>query len=156
MKKNNIKYIVAIIISLIIGVSIFSHGYLDYKYKKEALEKKTTSEEKAKLDQEKVRLQTQIDLENCLTTAEENYNNNWNNECESQGLLSKPCIKLLKLSFNDYVTQSDTPKDNSFEKFNEYIEKQEKCSCRLPVNKSDRLEQRMKDARNECYQKYQK
>jgi len=33
MKKLNTKYIVAIIISLIIGISIFSYGYFDYKYK---------------------------------------------------------------------------------------------------------------------------
>jgi hypothetical protein len=33
LKKIDIKYIVAIIISLIIGISILGYGYMDYKYK---------------------------------------------------------------------------------------------------------------------------
>lgn len=62
MKKLEAKYVVAIIISLIIGISILSYGYLDYKYEKEALEQKIKSEEQAKLG-----------LQNCLNDASKKF-----------------------------------------------------------------------------------
>jgi len=55
MKKIDTKYIVAIIISLIIGASILGYGYMNYKYKKEALEQKIRTAEQAK-----------IQIQNCL------------------------------------------------------------------------------------------
>ena len=56
MKKIETKYIVAIIISLILGASLVGYGYLDYSYKKEALKQRQEQESKAliqKQEQEK-------------------------------------------------------------------------------------------------------
>jgi len=47
MKRLDTKYIVAIIISLIIGASILGYGYMDYSYKKEALKQKLEQDTKA-------------------------------------------------------------------------------------------------------------
>lgn len=47
MKKIDTKYIVAIVISLILGASILGYGYMDYSYKKEALKQKQEQDAKA-------------------------------------------------------------------------------------------------------------
>jgi len=47
MKRLDTKYIVAIVISLIIGASILGYGYLDYSYKKEALKQKSEQDTQA-------------------------------------------------------------------------------------------------------------
>lgn len=80
--KLNSKYTVAIIISLIIGASILGYGYMDYRYKKEALEQKIKSEKQAKLDKlreegDRERLTTtkQQQLQNCLDEVSERYKN---------------------------------------------------------------------------------
>ena len=80
--KLNTKYTVAIIISLIIGASILGYGYLDYRYKKEALEQKVRSEGQTKIEREskeekEERLDTmkQLLLQNCLDEASERFGN---------------------------------------------------------------------------------
>jgi len=82
MKKLETKYTVAIIISIILGASILGYGYLDYKYKQEALEQKIRSEEQAKLEREakeeaEQRLGTvkQVQLQNCLDEVSERFGN---------------------------------------------------------------------------------
>jgi len=82
MKKIETKYIVAIIISIILGASILGYGYLDYRYKKEALEQRVRSEEQAKLESEtkeeaEKRLDTmkQLQLQDCLDEVSERFGN---------------------------------------------------------------------------------
>jgi hypothetical protein len=83
MKSIDAKYIVAIIVSLIIGCSIIGYGYLDYKYKTEALEQKMTIEEQARKDREakeKAVLMKQSQLQECLDDVGERTSNIINNK----------------------------------------------------------------------------
>jgi hypothetical protein len=70
-RKIEIKYIVAIIISAIIGASILGYGYLDYRYKKETLEQKMKADEQARLDREA----EQVLLQGCLDEIKERFGN---------------------------------------------------------------------------------
>ena len=152
----------AIIVATIIGMSILGYGYMDYKYKKEALREKIRSEEQTKLEKEEEKqklLETQkanqTKLAICLNDADDTYHENWLSECESQGLLTAECIKFLKLSFTEFVSQKEWPKDTLFsEQYDEYSDKKQKCSCRLSFANGDRIEGWRKDAKNECYKKY--
>jgi hypothetical protein len=63
------KYIVAIIISVIIGASILGYGYLDYRYKKEALEQKMRIDEQVRLDKEA----EQAQIQSCLDEIKERF-----------------------------------------------------------------------------------
>ena len=82
MKKIETKYIVAVIISLIIGGSILGYGYLDYKYKKDALEQKVKSEQQEKIDrinkeatERQIKDTRQTLLQNCLDEISERFTN---------------------------------------------------------------------------------
>jgi len=109
MNKNKIidtKYIVAIIISLIIGASIFGYGYLNYKYKKEALDQETQSElSKQVLDIVEEDSQ-QKQLQNCLddvsSRASKAFENNKN--------LNNDDLKIIL----DFIQKQ---KDDCFKKF---------------------------------------
>jgi hypothetical protein len=86
MKKLETKYIVAIIISIILGSSILGYGYLDYKYKKEALEQKIKSEEQAKIEEETKTLDKQQKYLQCKALIEISKHEWWDKECKSLGL----------------------------------------------------------------------
>lgn len=66
MKRLDTKYVVAIIISLILGASILGYGYLDYIYKKEALNQKALKEEQDL----QIKTRTQQMLNDCLAKVE--------------------------------------------------------------------------------------
>jgi len=66
MKKIETKYLVAIIISIILGASILGYGYLDYRYKKEALEQQIRATE-----QEKIERDSKEQAENRSNTAKQ-------------------------------------------------------------------------------------
>ena len=93
MKKLETKYIVATIISIILGVSILGYGYMDYRYKKEALEQKTQAEEqeirakeKAKGEEEAEKIDKKQKYIECRVIVEEYKHELWNKECKSLGL----------------------------------------------------------------------
>ena len=71
--KIETKYLVAIIISVILGASVLGYGYLDYRYKKDALEQQVKMTEQVRVEKEnKERSESnsnsakQIQLEACL------------------------------------------------------------------------------------------
>lgn len=86
MNRANTKYIVAIGIALIIGGAIVGYGYMDYKYKKEALEQKIKSEEQSKIKEEENKLNNQQKYLECRTIIEESKRDWWNKECKVRGL----------------------------------------------------------------------
>jgi hypothetical protein len=71
MKNIEVKYIVYVIISIIIGGSILGYGYLDYKYKNEVLEQKMKSEEEIRLE----KAEKQVNLQKCLDEVGERTSN---------------------------------------------------------------------------------
>lgn len=96
-----------------------------------------------------------IELETCITNAEVSYSNNWNAECKSQGKLSASCIKLLDTNYEEYRKENNISKEDSLVKLTEYFKEREECSCRLPSYNSDRIEGWRKEAKDECYRKYE-
>lgn len=78
MKKTDQKYTVAIIISLILGASILGYGYLDYKFKKDALEsnRQEAMEEAARKKE---------NYNECVLGAELHQQSWWNRSCEEFG-----------------------------------------------------------------------
>ena len=119
MKRLDTKYIVAIVISLIIGASILGYGYLDYRYKKEALEQKIRTEEQARRAEEQAKEEAKTEDFNkkqgyltCKRFAEEDYHSNWVKECKSRGL-KEDC--RLPLENADRLNDSlDKEIDNCF------------------------------------------
>ena len=112
MKRLKTKYTVAIIISLIIGASILGYGYLDYRYKKEALEQKIRSEEQAKKEAKAEEWNKKQGYLTCKRFAEEDYHSNWVKECKGRGL-KEDC--RLPLENADRLNDSlDKEIDNCF------------------------------------------
>ena len=116
IKGLEIKYVVAIIISLIIGGSILGYGYLDYKYKKEALEQKAQSESQARLQealqQESAEQQVtlkQKQLQECLDGVDKRFRDSYTDVSKS-GSMTNESVKIL-LDF--YQKQ----KDECFKKY---------------------------------------
>jgi nucleoside-specific outer membrane channel protein Tsx len=73
--KIETKYIVAIIISLIVGASVLGYGYLDYRYKNDALEQKIKSEEQIRTNAEKTNSTKQLQLQGCLNEVVNRFSN---------------------------------------------------------------------------------
>lgn len=96
----------------------------------------------------------QESLSSCLTSADESYTNNWNNECKSQGKLSDACIKLVKMTFDEYAKENNIPNEKRLVAIDEFYDKKHDCSCRLPTYNADTIEGWKKDAKDECYKRY--
>lgn len=94
MKRLETRYIVAIIISLIIGASIVTYGYLDYKYKTGTLENKKRAEDVRKLD-----------LEKCLADAKHDQSVSRLKYCavDKKEILNETC--LLSRERVDYLNE---------------------------------------------------
>jgi len=110
MKKLEVKYIVAIIISIILGASILGYGYIDYKYKKEALEQKIVSDEQEKLEREikeerekRSAIVRQAQLQNCLDEVSNRFGNAINNMKDTENI----SYEGVKIIFDLFQKQRD-------------------------------------------------
>lgn len=88
------KYLVAIIISLILGSSLFGYGYMDFKYKTKVLEAKKQIETKTE--------ERRNQLHACMGEAESNYYKNWDSMCRVLGRASG-CD--LPPAYSDKITE---------------------------------------------------
>lgn len=170
---NNLKKIAlisGIIAILLISIAIFWH-YVIYlpsiekaKIRAEAYDKLS---EETKEKEEKI--QQELDLNECLRSAFDLYDETWIDECEYLGELSKKCKELLDLEYNEYLekydmTTEDYAKLRGIEEENEldlwwevrkdYGERREDCSCRLPQSTADDFSDYRKDLEDQCYKKY--
>jgi len=110
MKKLEVKYIVAIIISIILGASILGYGYIDYKYKKEALEQKIVSDEQEKLEREikeerekRSAIVRQAQLQNCLDEVSNRFGDAINNMKDTENI----SYEGVKIIFDLFQKQRD-------------------------------------------------
>lgn len=161
MKKIETKYIVAIIISIILGASILGYGYLDYRYKKEALEQQIRTTEQARIEKEnkeqaesRSNTAKQVQLQDCLDETESNYSNQWYRECKSQGKLTSRCISLHEMTLEEYAKEKNIPDDKQFTVFSDFYKEKDECSCRLLLDNADRIEEGRKNDKAECFKKY--
>ena len=116
---------------------------------------KVEDQKQEELQKKKVEDDKKLQLDNCLNEADGQYTRNWNAECKSQGKLSASCIKLLDMTYEDYKKENNISKEDSLSKLTEFFNKRGECSCRLPLDNSDRIDGWRKDAKGECYRKYQ-
>ncbi len=79
-------YNTVIIISVVIGISIIVYALLDYSYKNNALKQKIQSEEKAKMEKKFEEADKEQKYNKCKASAWENFDINWNSNCETQNL----------------------------------------------------------------------
>lgn len=103
MNRNKTKYIVAIIISLIIGASILGYGYINYKSKSMILEK-----------EEKIRNTRESELQNCLDDV----------QIETRkildAVLGKDLSNISKISNNDIQSILDSAQKEEDECYKRY------------------------------------
>jgi len=157
MKIDFFKIIIAITL-LIIALSVAYYFVIFLPQKEnqkielqrlEAEEEKTEAEQKKKEAESKSQL-----LSICLGQAESTYSSNWNNECKSQGKLTSECIKLIDMSLDDYIEENNIPDSKRIDAVDEFFDKKSDCSCRLPLDNADRIEEWKKADKEECHIKY--
>ena len=71
---------------MVIGISIIVYALLDYSYKNNALKQKIQSEEKAKMEKKFEEADKEQKYNKCKASAWENFDINWNSNCETQNL----------------------------------------------------------------------
>lgn len=151
----------AILVALILGLSIVGYGYMNISYKnkvfeaeqaEKARERLAEEAERAKVEREKE--QAKQALNTCLASAEENYHNQWNRECKSQGKLTSRCVSLNEMTFDEYVEQNNIPQDKRLDATVDFYEERSNCSCRLPLDNADRINEALEKGKDECFKKY--
>jgi len=95
-------------------------------------------------------------LDTCLYDAEVNYSNRWYRECKSRGELTQRCIYLQETTLADYLEENNLSLEGNPEVFDEYIKEKDGCSCRLPLDSADRINQSREDDKVLCFRKYPK
>jgi len=120
-----------------------------FEAEQKRLEVKQQVEQQKEQEDSKLRLLTQ-----CLNQAGENYHTNWFSECKSQGKLSATCIKLMEMTFEEYIKENNIPDNKRVEAVSEFYDKRDDCSCRLPSDNARRIEGWEEDAKDECFKKY--
>ena len=53
----------------------------------------------------------------CIAQAEQSYEKYWFRECKSQGLLTKSCIEINEMPFEEYAKENNIPDLIEFGKF---------------------------------------
>lgn len=149
--KNNLL-VVAISASLLIVSSSLGYYYVFYIPKKDAQKIEQQNLENQQQKEEGDSRQRSLSL--CLSQADQNYHDNWNSECKSQGKLSDSCIKLLDMTFDEYADKNDIPSDKRLDAIDEFYNKRDECSCRLSFTHSDRIDGWKEKEKDECYKKF--
>ena len=136
--------------------SIEKQQQIDIEQKKQEQFDKELSEQQAKEQEE-------LNLNTCISNAENNYLGNWHRECKSRGLLTNKCIDIQELTFTEYLkkyaitedeykSQRNITDTNTFSAMFEYLSRRDdECSCALPLTISDRLDSTLKDNKDACY-----
>jgi len=102
MKKIESKYIVYIVTSLIIGLSIIGYGYLNYKAKRETLNQELYNNLSKSVQEQ----QSQKQLQACLDEVNDRVNKSLNTKV-------KVSDEAIKFAFNLFQEQ----KDECFKKY---------------------------------------
>lgn len=111
--------------------------------------------------------QAKKDLNSCLSDADTNYDVNWFNACKTAGSMSKTCIDLHDLTYQEYLKKYNLTEagyrerygitsTSSFAGIFDYLDRYKKqdCSCGLIRTTADRLDGMHKDDKNSCYIRY--
>ncbi len=159
MKPSAIDQIFKIVVALGILIVCLSVGYyfvmfLPQKENQKIEIQRIELEKKQQQDKQEQREKSEksTSLTTCLLDSDVSYSKNWDAECKSQGLLSEKCISIIDMTPAEYAKEKGLPLE--VETYTKFYEEKRNCSCRLPLNNSDRIEKWKNDSRDECYKRY--
>jgi len=151
---------------LLIAFSLCYYYVIFLPQKEEARLEQQRQEQLAKEGREQQALEQELQekeeaeraLDTCLADAESDYHEQWYRECKSQGKLTGRCILLHEMTFDEYAKQNNIPNDplssERLEALLDFYEEKDECSCRLPLENADRINQQLQDDKDECFKKY--
>jgi crotonobetainyl-CoA:carnitine CoA-transferase CaiB-like acyl-CoA transferase len=152
---NILKFVLAIgILVICASVAYYFVIFLPQK-ENQAIEIQKQQLELKKAEQaktEQAKQDAQDILNSCLATATANYNDFWNRECKSLGLLTQQCNHLMEITAVGY--SDENPNLKIIDAWTEYRKKKAECSCRLPSYNAERVDASQKDDIDNCYKQY--
>ncbi len=109
---RNQTLIIALIVSVIIGVSILGYGLLNYKYRMESLEKEQAFKMETLNKEKEEKEERERKLTRCKLESEMDYSDYWDAQCKVQGLNKKTegCILPRYIA-----TEIETRREKSLE-----------------------------------------
>jgi hypothetical protein len=127
--------------------------------------------DKAQIDLQKQKIQKQEDIQSqkkqqaednkqalnsCLEDAESNYSKNWRNNCRSRGALPNGCDEdTIYQSFEDYQKQNNLTGSKGLAEYLKYsTNKEEECTCSLPMVLADSVNGSLKQEKDICFKQY--
>ncbi|EKD95455.1 MAG: hypothetical protein ACD_24C00485G0009 [uncultured bacterium] len=98
----------------------------------------------------------------CIAQAEQSYEKYWFRECKSQGLLTKSCIEINEMPFEEYAKENNIPDDIStvdnltmrMTALVNYDNEQMGCLCHLPTTNANIINKSLEDNRDSCFKSY--
>jgi len=127
------------------------------------IEQKKQEQFGKELKEQQIKEESEQALNTCISNAESAYSNAWYRECKSSGKLSNKCIDIHELTFTEYLdkygitedeykTQRNITDTNTFSARFDYLgRRDDECSCRLPLDNADRINEMLKDDKDACY-----
>ncbi len=112
-------------------------------------------EDEEKAEQEKKK--SKLELDDCISDAEQGYSDNWHRECKVRGKLSERCISLYKMTFSDYLEDTGTDKediDAGLKAYDDFSNEKSDCSCMLPTTIANGLGENKDNLKDNCFKKY--
>lgn len=125
------------------------------------------------LREQRVKEEAEQALSDCIAIAEENYSDRWYRECKTQSKLTKKCIDINELSFDEYLEKYELTIEryvkerdlmvidpNEFSSlrlsasFDYILRASDECSCRLLITTADRFNESLEKNKAECFKRY--
>jgi len=136
------------VVILIAGIILGGFYFASQVNKQKSIER----QQQIELEQKK---EAREALNNCISNAESNYRDHWRRECKSLGLLSKDCIELLDMTYDEYEKKSPRQNVEGVDlRVLDYYKKRDECSCRLPSYNADSVNETLRENKDECFKKY--
>jgi hypothetical protein len=122
------------------------------------IEQKKQEQVVKEIKEKQAKEENQKALEACLFGAETNYNDNWYDACEIAGKLTKRCIEIHNMTYDDYLNENPPShyleSQDYLEQTADFNKEKEGCSCSLPSIQSNRIDKARQDDKDECFKKY--
>jgi len=113
--------------------------------------------QKDKEEAEQEKKESKLELDGCISDAEQRYSDNWYGECEARGQLSVRCISLHEMTFSEYLEDTGADKeefDARFKALDDFSNEKSDCSCMLPTTIADSLGENRDNLKDICFKKY--
>ena len=119
-------------------------------------EQDRTAEKLQEIVQQQYEEQTKEESERalnvCMANASTAYTDNWYRACKSRGSLTGGCISLNEMTLDEYKEQN--PDKIGLDAFMDFYKERDECSCSLPLDNADRLNESLQDDKDECFKRY--